>query len=117
MDIECLIRELIIEDRFNEKYTKNQRSIFCKNMYEKIALFIKENEKDKKNLQDKLEVYRIAYENMEKKHRRDSWIEIFYGLNLFLLIIYNYVKLITFISTQSSHDNKDQKNTIINNDP
>ena len=102
MDIECLIRELIMEDRFNEKYTKNQRSIFRKNMYEKVAQFIKENEKEKCFLQNKLDIYRNAYEELVKKNRRESCMELLFSLMLFLSIIYIYYNIINYANTHFS---------------
>lgn len=46
MSIDQFIRDLIVEDQFKTNYTKRQRTIFCNNLYDKIATFIEEHEKD-----------------------------------------------------------------------
>lgn len=60
-DIEDLIRDLIMEDKFKAKYTKRQRSIFCKNMYYKLSKFIEEKEQQIVILEEKIENYQRAY--------------------------------------------------------
>ncbi len=45
MSINQLIRDLIVEEEFKANYTKRQRTVFCNNLYDKVATFIEEHEK------------------------------------------------------------------------
>ena len=54
MSIDDLIRDLILEDQFKAKYTKRQRSIFCKNMYTKISAFLQKEKEREEELEQYL---------------------------------------------------------------
>jgi hypothetical protein len=101
--IEMLIRDLIVEDQFNAKYTKNQKSIFCKNMYDKISKFLKNREEeilDRLNrrylnqqheldeTKRQLEQYRMGYHLLQQNHSFDNFAHSV--LNMFFLIYFYY---------------------------
>jgi len=97
MDIDQLIRDLILEDQFKEKYTKRQRSIFCSNMYEKVATFMKHHQDELKESEKKVQKYRNAYIELVKTYtdlRKNPpvylWLVLLYGY-LFWFIILAFV--------------------------
>jgi len=88
--IDQLIRDLIVEDTFKSKYTARQRSIFCKNMYTKVAKFletsfdeeiekIKDLEEELATANNDLEVYKQSYEELNQSY--DDLKESFDELN------------------------------------
>ena len=118
--IEMLIRDLIVEDQFNAKYTKNQKSIFCKKMYAKISDFLKHREEEILNrinqryleeLQEtkrKLEQYRVEYNLLHQRHllqhhvlQRNPSIfgELILSLLNILLMLYFFHYLYQWITT------------------
>jgi len=97
MDIDELIRDLILEDQFKAKYTKRQRTIFCENMYEKIATFMKHPQEQLKESEKKVEKYRKAYIELAKSYadlRKNPpvylWLALFYGYVLWF-IMFGYI--------------------------
>jgi phage-related tail protein len=77
--IDQLIRDLIVEDTFKSKYTARQRTIFCKNMYEKVAKFletsfdeeiekIKDLEEEVAVANNDMEVYKKSYEDLKESY-------------------------------------------------
>jgi hypothetical protein len=97
MQIDQLIRDLILEDQFKEKYTKRQRSIFCNNMYEKIATFMKVHQDELRESEKKVQKYRNAYielaksyADLRKKPPVYLWMSLMYGY-LFWFIMMAYI--------------------------
>ena len=97
MDIDQLIRDLILEDQFKAKYTKRQRSIFCNNMYEKISTFMKHHQEELYQAEKKIEKYRKAYielaknyADLRKKPPVYLWMILFYGY-MFWVIAMGYI--------------------------
>jgi len=95
MDIDQLIRDLILEDQFKAKYTKRQQSIFYNNMYEKIATFMKVHEEQLKESEQKVQKYRNAYielaksyADLRKKPPVYLWLILFYGYMLWFLLVH-----------------------------
>jgi predicted nuclease with TOPRIM domain len=83
MSIDQLIRDLIEEDTFKAKYTTRQRTIFCKNMYEKVSKFledsfdeemerIKELELELDESKHDLEVYKNSYQELSSRYEELS---------------------------------------------
>ena len=103
MNIEELIRDLILEDQFKAKYTKTQRSIFCKNMYSKISTFLKnyaaEIVSTRSQLEDsrrELEMYKIAYHKLLKRTSQKIYLDILYSMTTVGVILYFYYTLYTY---------------------
>ena len=96
MDIDELIRDLILEDQFKAKYTNRQRTVFCENMYGKISLFIAKYEEKVKESEKKVDKYRNAYIELVKSYadlRKNPpvylWMVLCYGyLGCFLFMGY-----------------------------
>jgi hypothetical protein len=96
MDIDELIRDLILEENFKTKYTKRQQTVFCNNMYGKISAFISKYEEKLKESEKKVDKYRNAYIELVKSYadlRKNppiyTWIVLFYGyLGCFLFMRY-----------------------------
>ena len=95
MDIDQLIRDLILEDQFKAKYTKRQRTIFCNNMYGKISSFVSTYEEEIKESEKKVEKYRKAYielaksyADLRKKPPVYLWLALFYGYMLWFLLVH-----------------------------
>jgi hypothetical protein len=89
MSIDQLIRDLIVEDQFKAKYTKRQRSIFCNNMYNKVANFIEDHEKD---TLVKLEMHYQANLLMKNKMIYYHAMFILYRTTTFILCVCIYLK-------------------------
>lgn len=87
MNIDQLIRDLIVEDQFKSKYTKRQRSVFCNNMYEKVSAFIEEHEKETLN---KLDMHHEANVLMKKKMMQYYMLYVIYKIAAFVLILAIY---------------------------
>jgi hypothetical protein len=71
MNIDELIRDLIVEDQFKTKYTKREQSIFCKNMYYKIQKFIEPYEEANTQLVEykkKCKNLQLNYESSNKSN-------------------------------------------------
>jgi len=119
--IEMLIRDLIVEDQFNAKYTKNQKSIFCKNMYAKIYKFLKNREEeilDRLNrrylaeLDDtkrQLDQYRMGYHLLQRNHSFDNFTHSV--LNMFFL--YFYYSIYQWITTTTPTDQSQKPRQIM----
>jgi hypothetical protein len=111
MEIESLIRELIQEDQFKAKYTLRQRSIFCKNMYQKISKFLKSHEEELKDTRDQLvdahhlliethdklvksrdelRQYRREYRSLKQKNQYHLAELIYSILNIAILVYFYY---------------------------
>ena len=98
MQIDQLIRDLILEDQFKAKYTKRQRSIFCNNMYEKISTFMKEHQEEQKEAEKKIEKYKKAYIELANKYAElrkkppvYSWIILMYGYMIWIVLLMAYL--------------------------
>ena len=112
-DTEMLIRDLIVEDQFNAKYTKNQKSIFCKNMYAKISNFLQRREEEVLdrlnrrylNQQQELEETKRQLEQYRLWYQRNSYNGEFANsiLNI-LLMIYFYYYIYQWITTTTLTD-------------
>lgn len=117
MNIESLIRDLILEDQFKEKYTKRQRSIFCKNMYSKISTFLKNRDTllretnaqlDKisaklDETEKKFENYKTAYNYLLKSSYKVVILDMIYSMTTFGIILYFYYTLYSyFIKTMQT---------------
>lgn len=87
MNTEQLIRDLIVEDQFKAKYTKRQRSVFCKNMYAKVASFIEEHEKETLT---RLHMHHEANVLMKKKMMQYYTLYLIYKIAAFVLILAIY---------------------------
>ena len=101
MDIDSLIRDLILEDQFKAKYTARQRSIFCNNMYGKISAFLQSHEEELKETQNKLketqnkvEKYRKGYDVLYKKTDHYICMTLIYSFMCVLLFGYVYYEFI-----------------------
>jgi len=86
MQIDQLIHDLILEEKFKEKYTKRQRSIFCNNMHEKIYTFVKHHQEELIHAEKKIDKYQKAYielaknyADLRKKPPVYLWMILFYG--------------------------------------
>jgi hypothetical protein len=91
MNIDDLIRDLIVEDQFKAKYTKRQRTVFCNNMYNKVANFIEDHEKE---TLEKLDMHHEANEYMKRKMMEYYLLYIIYKamvLAIILCIYLNYL--------------------------
>ena len=116
--IEMLIRDLIVEDQFNAKYTKNQKSIFCKKMYAKISEFLKHREQEildrihqryLAELQEtkrQLEQYRVEYQLQRNQLQQNQSIfgELVLSLMNIFLMIYFFHYLYEWITTTMPTD-------------
>ena len=100
MTIDDLIRDLILEDQFKAKYTKRQRSIFCKNMYTKISAFLKENEQEELKHADDLEQYVDELEQELQKVRQELH-EYKLGYNILFRRTFQYIAVDIFYYTLS----------------
>jgi len=89
-NIDQLIRDLIVEDQFKAKYTKRQRSIFCKNMYRKISTFLR-NDPERIQLKCDLSVYMDAYYALKNQHHIQT-----IKINVFFSILYIYTILTVY---------------------
>ena len=110
MNIDQLIRDLILEDQFKAKYTKTQRSIFCKNMYSKISTFLKNYDAEivstRSQLEDSrrqlletktyLEKYKIAYNLSVKRTKYVIILDTLFSITIIGAIIYFYYTLYTY---------------------
>lgn len=91
MNIDTLIRDLIEEDQFNEKYTKRQRSIFCKNMYSKLSAFISERDRlHAIETNKRLEEYRVSCEEYMNKSNEYLVLNLFYRGLCVIVMLYVY---------------------------
>ena len=95
MDIDQLIRDLIREDKVKAKYTKSQQSIFCHNMYEKIATFMKHHQDELNESDKKIKKYQKAYielaksyADLRKKPPLYLWLILFYGYMLWFILVH-----------------------------
>jgi hypothetical protein len=119
MNTEALIRDLIVEDQFNTKYTKRQKSIFCKNMYTKISKFLKQQEEEimdrlvqryqrqedeLKETKRQLKQYRFAYEGLLKRNKFTILIDFIQSFINIMVIVYVYVSLYQWITTTMQTD-------------
>ena len=87
MNMDQLIRDLIVEDQFKAKYTKRQRSVFSKNMYTKVATFIEEHEKE---TLARLDMHHEANVLMKKKMIQYYMLYVIYKIAVFVLILAIY---------------------------
>ena len=115
MDIEELICDLIMEDKFKAKYTKRQRSIFCKNMYTKISTFLnkRDDELMKKHQQKLYELDKIRYqytllrENyqmLSRRHRISIYMEVVYSILNLSIILYFYYSIYQWFTKSTPTD-------------
>jgi polyhydroxyalkanoate synthesis regulator phasin len=100
MTIDDLIRDLILEDQFKAKYTKRQRSIFCKNMYTKISAFLKEKEREELKHADDLEQDVDELEQELQKVRQELH-EYKLGYNILFRRTFQYIAVDIFYYTLS----------------
>ena len=94
MDIDQLIRDLILEDQFKAKYTKRQRTVFCNNMYGKISAFVSKYQEDLNESEKKVQKYRNAYIELAKSYadlRKNPpvylWLALMYGYMLCFILV------------------------------
>jgi hypothetical protein len=121
MNTEDLIRDLIVEDQFNAKYTKRQRSIFCKNMYTKISKFLRFREKEildrlnqkyigqEEELEDtkrRLQHYRLECHRL--KRNNPGYMDFIRSILNVLIIVYFYLSLYQWI-TKTLRTDQSQK--------
>jgi hypothetical protein len=134
MSIEDLIRDLIVEDQFQAKYTKRQRSIFCKNMYAKISTFLQKHEeecvskywstvlpeeltKEKEELAEELEEtkyqlkkYKRAYQSILKRETPFILVEQCFRI---MFILYGYYFLYNWIIASMPTDQSPRQRQIM----
>ena len=105
MNIDQLIRDLLVEEQFKANYTKRQRAVFCNNLYNKVATFIEEHEKDTlarlekhedelHETRHKLDKLRKSYETLYKE--TDAYVCIalvytFICIGMFGYIYYTFI--------------------------
>lgn len=119
MNTEALIRDLILEDQFNAKYTKRQRSIFCKNMYTKISKFLRHREEEildrlnrryqrqQEELEETkqtLEQFREGYQHLLKRNKPSVFIEFIHSLLNIIIIVYFYHSLYQWVTKTMQKD-------------
>ena len=122
MEIKDLIRDLIVEDKFNAKYTKRQKSIFCKNMYTKISKFLRQHDEEYRlsmnakldNLEElcsKLEYYREnykqyrqGYDHMLKRQKWSILVEFMHHVLNLIVMVYFYTALYRWITATTPTD-------------
>lgn len=91
MNIDQLIRDLVVEEKFKSKYTKRQRSVFCNNMRDKVVAFIEDHEKD---TLEKLRLHKIANAELTKSTNMYYTLYIMYKVTaicLFICIYYSFL--------------------------
>ena len=104
MEIEQLIRDLIVEDQFNEKYTKRQRSIFCKNMYAKISAFVRRKDDELYHTRYQLDQYRQGYESLARQQRVSCFIVFLHNVFNLSIIVFFYYALYRWITETTPID-------------
>jgi hypothetical protein len=109
MSIEHLIQNLVLEDRFKEKYTTRQRSVFCKNMYLKINRFLLEHDKahnqfveqlkeDHEIVRNELDEYKKSYDILLEQRKRHVHLDIIFTIQIIACMIAIYYKVSEDIS-------------------
>jgi hypothetical protein len=93
MSIDDLIRDLILEDQFKAKYTKRQRSIFCKNMYTKISAFLQEEKEREEELEQHVEDLEQDVDDVEQELQkvRQELHEYKIGYNILFRRTFQYI--------------------------
>ena len=124
--MEELIRDLIVEDQFNAKYTKTQKSIFCKNMYAKISKFLQYREEEildrlnrrylyqqqeMEETKRQLEQYRAGYMQLLKQNH--SFGDFTHSLMNMFMIIYFYYAIYVWITTTTPTDQSQKQPQIM----
>jgi len=98
MTIEDLIRDLIVEDQFKNKYTKHQRSIFCKNMYTKISTFLKAKEDELNQTKKQLKTYQTGYNRLLKLTSNHIAVDVVHSALSISIQLYFYYSLYQYFT-------------------
>ncbi len=125
MNIDALIKDLILEDKFKAKYTARQRTIFCKNMYRKISNFLKEHEEELEDTREqvqslnhqlqeantRLEKYRNGYET--SRRNRVTYQQLMMSVIETGVLIYFYYSVYHWITNSMQKDQSPRQSSIV----
>lgn len=97
MNIDQLIRDLILEDQFKSTYTKRQRTVFCNNMYAKIYAFMEKHEEDTLNRLEKNEEELHETRKKLDKSRKD-YVRLYKEIDAYVVatLVYTFICLMMF---------------------